>query len=70
MLMNFDCACSKFDKHGCVIICLYGDDMLFFGRNLDVVNGTKRFLSTWFDMRDFGDAVLFLPWKQLGLKKV
>ena len=34
------CVYSKHDSFGCVIICLYVDDMLIFGTNLDRVNET------------------------------
>ena len=40
----------------CVIIALCVDDMLIFGTSLDVVNNTKIFLSSQFDMKDMSEA--------------
>ena len=54
------CVYSKFDQFGCVIICLYVDDMLIFGTNIDVVNTSKAFLSSCFDMKDLGEADVIL----------
>jgi len=51
---------QKSIKHACVIICLYVDDMLIFGIHLDIVNATKSFLSTCFDMKECGDADVVL----------
>jgi len=39
-----------------VIICLYVDDMLIFGTSLNIVQSTKSFLSTNFDMKDLGEV--------------
>ncbi|XP_074314859.1 secreted RxLR effector protein 161-like [Silene latifolia] len=44
----------------CVIICLYVDDMLIFGTNMDVVNITKNFLHSRLDMKDLGEADIIL----------
>jgi hypothetical protein len=33
-----------------VILCLYVDDILIFGTNIDVINDVKSFLSKSFDM--------------------
>jgi hypothetical protein len=54
------CVYSKHDSDGCVIICLYVDDMLIFGTNLDRVNETKSFLSSKFEMKDMGEADVIL----------
>ena len=54
------CVYSKLDKSGCVIICLYVDDMLIFGTNIDVVNATKAFLNSCFEMKDLGEADVIL----------
>jgi hypothetical protein len=35
-----------------VILCLYVDDILIFGTNIDVINEVKSFLSKSFDMKD------------------
>jgi hypothetical protein len=39
-----------------VILCLYVDDILIFGTNIDVINEVKYFLSKSFDMKDLGEA--------------
>nr|AAP53009.2 retrotransposon protein, putative, Ty1-copia subclass [Oryza sativa Japonica Group] len=43
-----------------VILCLYVDDVLIFGTNLEVINEVKSFLSQNFDMKDLGvvDVIL------------
>nr|KAJ0208948.1 hypothetical protein LSAT_V11C400218260 [Lactuca sativa] len=51
------CVYSKFDTSGKgVITCLYVDDMLIFGIDLEEVDKTKKFLSSSFDMKDMGEA--------------
>lgn len=54
------CVYVKQYKHACVIICLYVDDMLIMGNNLDVINQTKQMLSSFFDMKDMGVADVIL----------
>nr|KAJ0190300.1 hypothetical protein LSAT_V11C800429390 [Lactuca sativa] len=49
------CVYRKFDTSGKgVMICLYVDDMLIFGTDLEEVDKTKKFLSSSFDMKDMG----------------
>src|SRR6266540_7503216 len=43
-----------------VILCLYMDDILIFGTNIDVINKVKSFLSKSFDMKDLGEADVIL----------
>uniref|UniRef100_I1NMG2 Reverse transcriptase Ty1/copia-type domain-containing protein n=1 Tax=Oryza glaberrima TaxID=4538 RepID=I1NMG2_ORYGL len=43
-----------------VILCLYVDDILIFGTNLEVINEVKSFLSQKFDMKDLGVADVIL----------
>jgi hypothetical protein len=43
-----------------VILCLYVDDILIFGTNMDVINEIKSFLSKSFDMKDLGEADVIL----------
>ena len=43
-----------------VILCLYVDDILIFGTNIDVINEVKFFLSKSFDMKDLGEADVIL----------
>ena len=51
-----ECIYSKVENNSCIIICLYVDDMLIFGTNLQVVIETKSFLISKFDMKDLGDS--------------
>ncbi|XP_077230109.1 uncharacterized protein LOC143863304 [Tasmannia lanceolata] len=53
------CICSKYFDSCCIIICLYVDDLLIFGSNLEVVNKTKSLLMQNFDMKDLGEANRF-----------
>ena len=43
-----------------VILCLYVDDILIFGTNIDVINEVKSFVSKSFDMKDLGEADVIL----------
>lgn len=54
------CLYSKMFESSCVIICLYVDDMLIVGSNIEVVNDTKIFLSNMFEMKDLGEADVIL----------
>ena len=38
------CIYNKVENNSCIVICLYIDDMLIFGSNLQVVPKTKSFL--------------------------
>ena len=51
---------KQFDDNGCVILCLYVDDILIFGSNMHFINDVKSFLSRNFDMKDLGcvDVIL------------
>ncbi|KAL7606514.1 hypothetical protein Lser_V15G18590 [Lactuca serriola] len=42
------------------MICLYLDDMLIFGTDLEEVDKTKKFLSSSFDMKDMGEVEVIL----------
>ena len=44
----------------CVIICLYADDMLIFDPDMNVINETKNFLSSIFEMKDLREADVIL----------
>ena len=39
-----------------MILCLYVDDILFFGTSLNVIKEVKEFLSQSFEMKDLGEA--------------
>jgi hypothetical protein len=43
-----------------VILCLYVDDILIFGTNIDVINEVKSFRSKSFDMKDLVEADVIL----------
>jgi hypothetical protein len=43
-----------------VILCLYVDDILIFGTNLNVIKEVKEFLSQNFEMKDLGEADVIL----------
>ncbi|XP_070005633.1 secreted RxLR effector protein 161-like [Nicotiana tabacum] len=51
---------NKMIGSDCVIICLYVDDILIFGPNVNVINKTKNFLSSKFEMKDLGEADVIL----------
>ena len=48
-----------------VMICLYVDDILIFGTNLNVIKEVKDFLSRCFEMKDLGVADVILNIKLL-----
>ncbi|GJT36029.1 retrovirus-related pol polyprotein from transposon TNT 1-94 [Tanacetum coccineum] len=54
------CVYVKQYKNAFVIICLYVDDMLIIGTNMDVINQTKKMLHSLFDMKDMGEADVIL----------
>jgi hypothetical protein len=54
------CVYSKFSGVSGVIICLFVDDMLIFGNDMNVVIYANYFLSSNFDMKDLGEANLIL----------
>jgi len=43
-----------------IILCLYVDDILIFGTNIDAINEVKSFLSKSFDMKDPGGVDVIL----------
>lgn len=43
------------DDYG-VIICLYVDDMLIIGTNIEGVNDTKNYLTSKFKMKDLNEV--------------
>ncbi|GJS21636.1 retrovirus-related pol polyprotein from transposon TNT 1-94 [Tanacetum coccineum] len=54
------CVYVKQYKNAFVIICLYVDDMLIMGTNMDVINQTKKMLHSSFDMKDMGEVDVIL----------
>lgn len=61
---------SKLFGPNCVIKCPYVDNMLIFGKNLELVNEIKPFLSFQFDIKDLGVADAILGIKMRKLKPV
>ena len=51
-----------------MILCLYVDDILIFGTNIDVINEVKSFLSKSFDMKDLGEADVILNIKLIKVE--
>ena len=43
------CVYTKVTSQGCVILCLYVDDMLIMSNNLDVIKSTMKMLSKQFE---------------------
>jgi hypothetical protein len=44
------CVYYRFSRGG-VVLCLYVDDILIFGTNINVINDVKSFMSQHFDMK-------------------
>ena len=51
---------KQFDDNGCVILCLYVDNILIFDSNMHSINDIKSFLSNNFDMKDLGPIDVIL----------
>ena len=47
---------TKTVEDACIIICLYVDDLLILGTNIEAIKSTKRMLFNNFDMKDLGVA--------------
>ena len=54
------CLYYKENIGGCVILCLYVNDILIFGTDLEIVKEVKSYLSKKFDMKDLGEAKVIL----------
>ena len=54
------CVYTKTVKNACIIVCLYVDDMLILGTNINVIKSTKRMLSNNFDMKNLRVADIIL----------
>ena len=54
------CVYTKIVGNACIIVCLYVDDMLILGTNIEIIKSTKRMLSNSFDMKDLGIADVIL----------
>jgi len=54
------CVYTKTVRDACIIICLYVDNILILGTNIEVIKSTKRILSNNFDMKDLVVADIIL----------
>ena len=54
------CAYIKTVENVCIIVCIYVDDMLTLGTNIEIIKSTKRMLSNSFDMKDLGVTDIIL----------
>jgi hypothetical protein len=54
------CVYYRFGGGERVILCLYVDDILIFGTNLDAIKEVKDFLSQNFEMKDLGELDVIL----------
>ena len=54
---------KQFDDNGCVILCLYLDDILIFGSNMHFINDVKSLLFRNFDIKDLGQVDVILEIK-------
>ena len=54
------CLYCKMSNESGVMVCLYVDDLLIFGTDIEIINETKSFLSSHFDMKDLGEADVIL----------
>ena len=50
------CVYTKVVNDQYITISLYVDDILIFGISLNIVNSTKYFLSSNFDMKDMNET--------------
>jgi hypothetical protein len=51
-----NCIYAKFKRKDFTILVLYVDDIFLASNNKDMLDETKSFLSSNFDMKDLGDA--------------
>jgi hypothetical protein len=54
------CEYYRFGGSEGVLLYLYVDDILIFGKNLNVIKKVKEFLSQSFEMKDLGEADVIL----------
>ena len=50
------CIYSKCEPDHTVVMCLYVDDILIIGTNLEIISETKKYLSSNFKMKDLGEV--------------
>jgi hypothetical protein len=54
------CVYYRYGGAEAIMLCLYVDDILIFGSNLNVIEEVKKLLSTNFDMKDLREADVIL----------
>jgi hypothetical protein len=59
------CVYYRYGGGESVMMCLYVDDILIFGSNLNVIEEVKNLLSSNFEMKDLGEADVILNIKLL-----
>jgi len=50
------CVCVKRTTRRIMFLTLYVDDILLVGNNLEMINATKQWLSSVFELKDIGEA--------------
>ncbi len=56
MIEEDHCVYVKRSENGILILSLYVDDILIAGSNMEMINATKEWLSSIFEMKDMGEA--------------
>ena len=54
-----NCIYYKFCGGKYIFLVLYVDDILLVSKNIDLLQGTKRFLAKSFKMKDLGEPLLY-----------
>ena len=54
------CVYYRYGGGEAVMLCLYVDDILIFGSNLNVIEEVKKLLLSNFDMKDLGEVDVIL----------
>ena len=57
---NDKCVYVKSNQNDHVIVCLYVDDMLIMGSNINIIKTIKQMLANKFEMKDMGVADVIL----------
>jgi len=78
MVSEYHCVCVKRTTRGIMFLTLYVDDILLVGNNLEMINTTKQWLSSFFEMKNMGEVRYVLgvkivrnhPKKFLGMCQV
>jgi hypothetical protein len=55
-----NCVYAKFNNGKCIFLILYVDDVLLASSDVNLLQETKKFLSSKFDMKDHGEASFVL----------